>query len=135
MKKFLSNITGLIMVCALVYSCAKPEHILPNDKNTIADFYASLEGDGRNRIFNSTISNDTVYVNIDYYYPINSDNEVERTKMLLRASIPTDAKISPSLEGYTDLTNPVHVTVTAGNGEQTNYVIVANKKGNTDVVT
>lgn len=135
MKKFLSNITGLIMVCALVYSCAKPEHILPNDKNTIADFYASLEGDGRNRVFNSTISNDTVYVNIDYYYPINSDNEVDLTKMLLRASIPTDAKISPSLEGYTDLTKPVHVTVTAGDGEQTKYVIVANKKGNTDVVS
>ncbi|WP_159637642.1 DUF5018 domain-containing protein [Sphingobacterium composti Ten et al. 2007 non Yoo et al. 2007] len=135
MKKFLSNITGLIMVCALVYSCAKPEHILPNDENIIADFYASLDGDGRNRHFNSRISNDTVYVDIDYYYPIDSDNEVDLTKMLLRASIPTDAKISPSLEGYTDLTNPVHVTVTAGDGTSKDYVIVANKKGNTSVIS
>lgn len=135
MNKFLLNIIGCLGTGMLMYSCAKPDAVMPNDKVEIADFYATYDGDGRTRTFNSRISNDTVYVNVDYYYPINSDNEVDLTKMLLKASIPVDSKISPALTGYTDLTSPVHITVTAGDGSHKKYVIVANKKGNTDVLS
>ncbi|MCI0920407.1 DUF5018 domain-containing protein [Sphingobacterium rhinopitheci] len=135
MNKFLINIIGIFGVGMLMYSCAKPDTVTPNDKTEIADFYATYEGDGRTRYFDSKISNDTVYLNVDYYYPINSDNEVDLKRMLLKASIPVDASISPSLDGFTDLSSPITVTVTAGNGEQKNYVIVANKKGNTDVLS
>lgn len=135
MNKFFLNIIGIMSVIALMFACAKPDAVLPNDKANITDFYATYDGEGRTRTFNSRISNDTVYLDVDYYYPINSDTEVDLTKMLLKASIPVDSKISPSLTGFTDLTNPFHITVTAGNGIEREYVIVANKKGNTDVLT
>lgn len=133
MKTLINYILSFLVLGQLVCSCAKPNYVAPNDDSIIKDFYATLEGKGRERLFESTISNDTIYVNIDYYYPIDSDNEVDLSKILLKASVPVDAKIEPSLEGFTDLNNPLHITVTAGDGTQSKYVVVANKKGNTDV--
>lgn len=117
----------------LVTSCAKPDYVAPNDKTNITDFYATLEGNGRGRLFGSTIKNDTVFVNVDYYYPIDSDNEVDLSKLILKASIPIDSRITPSIDGITDLTKPLHISVIAGDGQKQDYVVVANKKGNTAV--
>lgn len=135
MEKFFRYIFGAIFISIVTISCHKPEYVAPNDQAAIADFYATLDGSGRDRLFGSTISNDTVYVNVDYYYPISSDYEVDLSKLLLRASLPYDSRIEPSLNGFTDLTKPVHVTVTAGDGSEKKYVIVANKKGNTDLLS
>lgn len=135
MEKFFRYILGAILISIASTSCHKPEYVAPNDQVGINDFYATLDGDGRGRMFESTISNDTVYVNIDYYYPINSDNEVDLSKLLLRASIPVDSRIEPSLEGLQDLNNPLHISVIAGDGSVKKYVIVANKKGNTDLLS
>ncbi len=133
MKKIIKyTVVGLLG--ALTFgSCQKPDYVAPNDKSEIADFYATLDGSGRSRLFESRISNDTVYVDIDYYYPIESDNEVDLSKVLLKASIPVDSRIEPSLEGISDLSKPIHVSVIAGDGSSKEYVIVANKKGNTDI--
>ena len=133
MKNFWNYLVALFVVGNLLGSCAKPSYVAPNEQSIISDFYATLDGNGRGRMFESTISNDTIYVNIDYYYPIDSDNEVDISKLILKANLPVDAKVSPSLEGFTDLTNPLHLTVTAGDGSQSKYVVVANKKGNTNV--
>lgn len=135
MKNFWNYLVALFLIGALVGSCAKPNYVAPNEQSVISDFYATIEGKGRERIFESTISNDTIYVNVDYYFPIDSDNEVDLSKLILKANLPVDAKVSPSIEGFTDLTNPLHLTVTAGDGTQSKYVIIANKKGNTDVIT
>ncbi len=135
MKKFYRYILSALLFSVAFTACQKPEYVQPNNQADITDFYATLDGEGRDRIFESTISNDTVYVNIDYYYPINSDNEVDLTKLLLRASLPIDSRIEPSLEGFVDLTNPLKVKIIAGNGDTKEYVIVANKKGNTDLIS
>lgn len=134
MKTFYRYILSVLLLSIAFTSCQKPEYVQPNDQAVITDFYATLEGDGRGRVFESTISDDTVYVNIDYYYPINSDNEVDLTKLLLRASIPVDSRIEPSLEGFVDLTNPLKVKIIAGNGDVKEYIIKANKKGNTELL-
>jgi len=134
MKKIIRYTLAGLLLAVTFSSCQKPDYVEPNDKSEIADFYATLDGSGRERLFNSRISNDTVYVDIDYYYPINSDDEVDLSKVLLKASIPVDSRIEPSLEGISDLTKPINISVIAGDGSSKQYVIVANKKGNTDIV-
>lgn len=54
---------------------------------------------------------------------------MDLSKILLKASIPKDSYISPSLDGFTDLNQPRHITVTSGDGVEKKYVIVANKQG------
>lgn len=135
MKYIYKYILTAAVVGSLFSACEKPNYVEPNDEVSINDFYATIAGSGRDRLFNSRISNDTVYVNIDYYYPIDSDNEVDLSQMLLRASLPVDSKVSPSLDGFTDLSKPFHIRVTAGDGAAQEYVVVANKKGNTKVTS
>ncbi|MVZ64723.1 DUF5018 domain-containing protein [Sphingobacterium sp. DK4209] len=133
MKKIIKYTVAGLLGALTFGSCQKPDYVAPNDKSDIADFYATLDGSGRSRLFESRISNDTVYVDIDYYYPIDSDNEVDLSKVLLKASIPVDSRIEPSLEGISDLSKPINVSVIAGDGSSKQYVIVASKKGNTDI--
>lgn len=135
MKNFCIYIINALLLCLAFIGCQKPEYVDPNTESGINDFYATLEGMGRDRIFESTISNDTVYVNIDYFYPINSDNEVDLSKLMLKASVPVDARIEPSLEGFTDLSSPINISVIAGDGSVKKYVIVGNKKGNTELLS
>ena len=117
----------------IIISCQKPEYVIPNDETSLMEIFCTIEEKGRDRIFESIIRNDTVYLNIDYYYPIDSDNEVDLSRMLVRATIPVDSRIEPSLDGFTDLSKPFKFSVIAGNGDAKEYVIVANKKGNVDV--
>lgn len=135
MKKFNKYIYGAAVVMLALAGCQKPDYVAPNDEASINSFSASLPGDARNKIFGSRISNDTVYVNIDYYYPIDSENEVDLSKMMLQATIPVDSRVVPSIEGVVDLSNPLHLSVVAGDGTEKKYVVVANKKGNTDVMS
>lgn len=123
-----------LWACAILLGgCQKPNYLERNVKNQLMDFYATIDGKGQDRLFLSTISNDTVYLHVDYYYPIDSDNEVDLSRLMLRASVPADAQVTPGLNGFTDLTAPKKITVTAGNGDAKDYVVIAEKKGNTDI--
>ena len=123
-----------LWACAILLGgCQKPNYLERNVKNQLMDFYATIDGKGQDRLFLSTISNDTVYLHVDYYYPIDSDNEVDLSRLMLRASVPADAQVTPGLNGFTDLTAPKKITVTAGNGDSKDYVVIAEKKGNTDI--
>ncbi|HMR19696.1 MAG TPA: DUF5018 domain-containing protein [Sphingobacterium sp.] len=133
MKKLLNKIIYSFTALFLLVSCEEPNYLVPNDNNLISDFYATIDGRGSERLFNARVVDNVIYVDIDYYYPIDSDNEVDLTKMLLRASIPTDAKINPGLDSFFDLSTPKRITVTSGTGETQEYTIEANKKGNTDI--
>lgn len=133
MKKIIRNIICAVVALGAFAGCEKPNYLEPNEKNEITDFYATIDGRATERLFNARIEGDVIYVDVDYYYPINSDNEVDLTKMLLRASVPTDAKITPSLDGFIDLSSPKVITVTSGKGEARQYTIQAIKQGNTSI--
>ncbi len=133
MKRQLFRLNIFLFLMIGLWACKQEDPLIRNAKNNVSDFYATLDGMGRNRLFSSTISNDTIYLNINYYYPEDSDNEVSLSKILLRASVPSDSKISPSLDEFWDLTQPRHLTVTSGTGEVNKYVVVAKKEGNTTV--
>lgn len=127
----LKNIVYSAAVLLAFNACQKPDYGQRNEKNGLADIYATIEGKATDRLFNSTFANDTFFVNVDYYYPIDSDNEVNLKRMLLRASLPADAKITPGLNGFIDLSEPRTLTVTSGTGDEQNYVVKALKRGST----
>ncbi|MFD1772247.1 DUF5018 domain-containing protein [Sphingobacterium suaedae] len=135
LTQYIHTLTGLGLVCLFFAACKKPDFVEHNDKALISDFYGTIDGKGRERLFTSQTSKDTIYLNVDYYYPVESDNEVDLKKLLLRASVPADAKITPSLDGFMDVSSPLPITVTAGTGEAKSYVVVARKRGNTDIKT
>ncbi len=131
MKKSIhSLIIGAIAAGSFFTACRKADEIKRNSLNLLSDIYATNEGNGRERLFNARISNDTVYFDIPYYYPENSDNETDLTKIILRGTIPSDAVLTPGLGMFTDLTKPFKFTITSGKGEKKNYVVIGKKVGN-----
>jgi hypothetical protein len=134
-KTFYAIASAIGIIATSLVSCEKPNYVEPNTEAFISDFYGSMDGYGTNRLFNSRFSNDTIYVDVSYHYPIDSDFEVDLSKLLLKASIPRDSYITPSLDGFTDLTTPKIIKVVAGDGAEKQYVIVANKKGDASVAS
>lgn len=114
-------------------SCQKVEYRESNTGNEISDIYATYEGKGRDRVFEGRIEGNNIFLDIDYYYPIDSDNEMDLSKILIRASVPSDAIVTPSLSNFWDLTTPKELTVTSGKGVSKTYVVQAVKKGSTNV--
>lgn len=135
MKRLYKNSTLFLAFLGimLTFSCQKVEYRDRHEGNEISDVYATYENRGRDRLFEGRIVGDTIFIDIDFYHPIDSDNEVDLSKLLIRATVPSDAKISPSLADFWDLTSPRTLTVTSGTGDAKTYIVKANKQGNTDV--
>jgi hypothetical protein len=131
MKKTFSIIIMFAFVGSLFSACKKADPILRNSAHDLSDIYATLEGKGGDRLFDARFSanKDTVYFDIPYYYPVDSDNEVDLSKLILRGTIPADAILSPGLGQVIDLTKPVRAEVASGTGEKSSFVIVAKKVG------
>ena len=137
MKRFYNSYTIFLIIFGVLcsVSCQKVEYRDRYEKNEISDIYATYEGKGRERLFEGRIEDDKIYIDVDYYYPIDSDNEMDISKLYIRATVPSDAIVSPSLSELWDLTSPKELTVTSGTGEVKKYTVIANKQGNTDVTS
>lgn len=135
MKNTYKNLTLFLVFLGmmLTFSCQKAEYRDRHEENEISDIYATYEGRGRDRLFESRIVGDTIFIDIDYYHPIDSDNEVDLSKILIRATVPSDSEVSPSLADFWDLSSPRSLTVTSGTGVSKTYIVKANKQGNTDI--
>lgn len=117
----------------VLLSCDKKVVIERNAEGVLSDIFANIEGSGPNRLFEPRYSNDTIYFDIPYYYPIDSDFETDLTKIIVRATISSDAKLSAEFGKPMDLTKPFNFSVVSGTGGVQEYVIVAQKIGDTNV--
>lgn len=135
MKKLVSFLIYSVLAGSFFVSCRKADPVLPKTQSELSDIYASSFGNGKDRMFDARFSTnkDTIYFDIPWYYPVNSDNEVDLTKMIVRATIPTDAVLTPALGEVMDISHPFNLTVTAGDGTQSSYVVVAKKVGDLSV--
>lgn len=116
----------VMLVCA---ACTKEDAVVRNEDSILRDMFANLEGAGSDRMFEPTITDNTIYFEIPYYYPVDSDYETDLSRIVLRATIPSDATVSPQLGQPMDLRQPLTVTITAGNGETTAYTVIAKRVG------
>lgn len=132
MKKILLSI---IAASFLLGSCKQAEEIVRNQNNELGDIYATKDGAGSERLFEPRYSanNDTIYFDIPYFYPVDSDIETDLTKIILRSTVPSDAIVSPALGGLMDVSKPFDLSIRSGSGAVNNYVVVSRKVGDLSV--
>lgn len=135
MKKILFLFITALSAAVIIPACRKADPVIRKDQNALSDIFLTIDGQGKERMFNPRYSanNDTIYFDVPWFYPATSDNAVDITKMIVRATIPLDATISPALGGLMDLSKPLTLTVTAGNGNQSTYVVVTKTVGDVSV--
>ncbi|HEV7331708.1 MAG TPA: DUF5018 domain-containing protein [Flavisolibacter sp.] len=127
MNKLFSQLSALLCVLVVFNACVKPDLIERNAQADFADIWVEIPSVKER--FNATFNaqKDTAYIDMSYFYPAESDFEVDLKNLILRASIPVDAKVAPALGTPSDLTNPVTLTVNSGTGETRNIVVVVRK--------
>ena len=132
MKKILLSIT---VATLFLGACRKPDEVVPNTKNEVADIFATKDGFGKERLFEPRFSanKDTIYFDIPYFYPADSDTETDLAKIIIRSTIPSDARVTPSLGNLMDVSKPFNLTVTSGDGQVRTYVVVCKKVGDLSV--
>lgn len=123
----------LLFFLAILYSCDKEVAIERGSEALISDIFANIEGSGPDRLFEPRYSNDTIYFDIPYYYPVDSDFETDLSKIIVRATISSDAKLSVKFGEPMDLTKPLDFYVISGTGVEKKYVIKAKKVGDTSI--
>jgi len=124
--------TYLFVLMAFI-SCDKDVVIERNPEGVLTDIFANVEGSGANRLFEPRYSNDTIYFDIPYFYPVDSDFETDLSKIIVRASISSDATISKKFGVPMDLTRPINFSVISGTGLAKDYVISAKRVGETTI--
>jgi hypothetical protein len=127
MKKLIPQLSALLFMLVVINACVKPDLIKRNEQADFADIWVEIPG--INKRFNATFNaqKDTAFIDMSYFYPAESDFEVDLKNLILRASIPVDAKVNPNLGTSGDLTNPVTLTVNSGTGQTKNIVVVVRK--------
>ena len=122
-----------LYVVSVLCSCDKEVVLERGTEGVLSDIFANIEGSGPDRLFEPRYSNDTIYFDIPYYYPVNSDFETDLSKIIVRATISSDAKVSVKFGEPMDLTNPLDFSVISGTGIEKKYVIKAKKVGDTGI--
>lgn len=117
----------------LLTGCVKPDIIERNDETGVANIWVEIPGlkERFNGYFNDI--GDTAYIDMTYFYPAESDNEVDLSNLILRTNISVDAIISPALGMPMDLSQPLPLIITAGNGQTRQVIVVVRKLGDLSV--
>lgn len=119
----------------MLNSCKKAEKVVRNTKNDLSDIYGTIEGMGSSRLFEPIFSanRDTIYFEMPYYYPVNSDNAVDLTKIIIRSTVPSDAMVTPALGVVQDVSKPFKLNITSGSGDVRSFVVVSKKVGDVSI--
>lgn len=127
----------LFVMAIFLTSCLQEDNMAFSNKNTIGEIEVTRPGEGANSKFSgikTKLSNDTIYLQIPYFYPENSDSEVDLSNLILRLPVSVGAKVIPTLGVTMDLRKPLPFSVIAQDGTKKEYVLVASKVGNLEVL-
>jgi len=131
MKK--QAIYAFLLSFLIFQSCKKDVVIERNQEGVLTDIFANIEGSGPDRLFEPRYSGDTIYFDIPYFYPIESDFETDLSKIIVRATISSDAKVSTKFGEPMDLSKPLDFSIISGAGVEKRYTIIAKKVGDVSV--
>lgn len=117
-------ILGLVIVLSsyMFSSCAKEDDVKLSSNNAITTIKVRSSPDGvKEYIGVLADDNENFYFDI----PVADWDAVDITKLTVIATIPVDATITPGLSGLSDLSEPLMITVTAGDNSTKNYFLLA----------
>lgn len=108
----------------LAGSCAQPDDEFAHTDVQIKEIYISSDMTGVTVTVTGTIDQQTGEI----LFPIRKSvkDKVDKTRLKVRANVPYDVRITPSLSGLKDLTDPYAITVrNTQTGETKNYTLQA----------
>lgn len=130
------SIFSLALLCLGLNSCESPEEIQKIDTSSnsgIMQLTATfMDGTGEFSI-DTTVNKypfsdgEIVKIIVPWYYPIDSKNETNIDAMKIKASLPNNVFVSPSLD-IIDLTKENSYTVTSPSGKKINIKITGERK-------
>lgn len=128
MRKINMIQTAKVLLClfaTVLTGCEDVQYPAHNEKNTVEGIYLKIPGkDGK---FPGVIDDakGVIKFNVDYNYPILNDGVTDLSQMLIVASLPLSATVTPGLGGLHDFTQPISIRVKAGDGSQKDYSLEA----------
>ena len=118
----------IITLPAVFFSCSKEDDVILKSGNQIIATSVQTNyptGSGSNvttpKEYEGNINQDAGTI----FYDIPGNADVDITKLLIKVSLPVEASITPGLRGYKDLSIPLEIIVTAGNGMKKIYRLQA----------
>jgi hypothetical protein len=117
-KQIISLLVIILCVTSLS-SCEDHDPIVRKSDCTITSI--TVRGSATGTEYAGTIDDNQIVFNI----PSSESSTIDITKLYVVANLPMEAIISPSLTGLKDLSSPFNLTVTAGDGMEKMYTLLA----------
>lgn len=110
------------------WGCQKPDTYEKSSQTIISNFQATLSnGSGSFIAEGEAPYGDTIKLIVPYYYPETSSIETTVDALIVSATLPNSATVSPKL-GLMDLTQPIEITVTASNNDVVHHILKAERR-------
>ncbi len=120
------NIT-LLLVAILLFACEKPEENVSAPRFGLTNIYAQFADESISTEQFTTSQEapfgEVIRIQFPKYYPRNSLNPIDITRMRMTATLPVNVKIEPKLN-VMDLTKPNTIEVINSNGTVDKHVII-----------
>jgi len=120
------NIT-LLLVAILLFACEKPEENVSAPRFGLTNIYAQFADESISTEQFTTSQEapfgEVIRIQFPKYYPRNTLNPIDITRMRMTATLPVNVKIEPKLN-VMDLTKPNTIEVINSNGTVDKHVII-----------
>jgi len=120
-------IVAVLLVTTLLFACEKPEENISAPRFGLTNIYAQFadESISTEQFTSTQIApfGEVIRIQFPKYYPRNTLNPIDITRMRLTANLPVNVKIEPKLN-VMDLTKPNTIEVINSNGTIDKHVII-----------
>ena len=124
MNKYIATI---LLATTLLFACEKPEDNISAPRFGLTNIYAQFadESISTEQFTTAQIApfGEVIRIQFPKYYPRNSLNPIDITRMRLTATLPVNVKIEPKLN-VMDLTKPNTIEVVNSNGTIDKHIII-----------
>lgn len=121
MKKYVLRLFAIVFCLPLVLNCAKPGEEYLHEDNSISSIFIVPASGTVSATINGVIApvpgKDDAYT-IDFPIPRKLKSSFDLTKLKVKATVGYDVKITPSLSGIKDLSEPYEISVEATQTEK-----------------
>lgn len=116
-----------LLVATLLFACEKPEENVSAPRFGLTNIYAQFADESISTEQFTTSQEapfgEVIRIQFPKYYPRNSLNPIDITRMRMTATLPVNVKIEPKLN-VMDLTKPNTIEVINSNGTVDKHVII-----------